>query len=124
MIERRREAGITVAARHDFRVWPDLKTDFSEHATVFLGCATRKENSRAIDLLRQFSKDRAQTLGCSEPKIRWRQFSPIENAKFGAGCVRYGLDHCPGGFRSAAFNPEDALTGFHDSLCITALPRF
>ena len=65
MIKRRREAGITVAARHDFRVWPDLKTDFSEHATVFLRCATRKENSRAIDLLRQFGKD-----GCADARVQ------------------------------------------------------
>ena len=87
MIKRRGQARLAVAACHDFGVWPDLQTDFSERATVFLRCATRKENSSAIDLLRQFGKDCAQTLGRSEPKIRWRQFSPIENAKFGAGCV-------------------------------------
>src|SRR5262245_8928346 len=118
MIKRGRQSRLAIASCHDFGVWPDFKTDFSERATVFLGCATRKENSSTIDLAWQFGKDGTQTLRCSEPKIRWRQFSLIENAKFGAGCVRYGLDQCPGGFGSAAFNPEDALTAYHDSLCI------
>jgi hypothetical protein len=40
--------------------------------------------------------------------------------KFGAECVRYGLDQHPGGFRAAAFHPEDALTGFHDGVSLTA----
>jgi hypothetical protein len=92
----------------------------SERATILLGCATGKENSRAIDLLRQFGENDAQTLGRGEPKIRWWQLSLIENAKFGTGCVRYGFDQCPGGFGAAAFNAEDAFTGFHDSLCLTA----
>jgi hypothetical protein len=43
-----------------------------------------------------------------------------ENAEFGAECVRYGLDQHPGGFRAAAFHPEDALTGFHDGVSLTA----
>ena len=121
MIKRGRQSRLAIASCHDFGVWPDFKTDFSERATVFLGCTTRKENSSTIDLAWQFGKDGAQTLGCSEPKIRWRQFSLIENAKFGAGCVRYGLNQCPGGFGSAAFNPEDALTGFHNLLRIDAV---
>ena len=121
MIKRRRQSRLAIAPCHDFGVWPDLKTDFSERATVLLRRATRKENSSTIDLAWQFGKDGAKTLGCSEPKIRWWQFSLIENAKFGAGCVRYGLDQCPGGFGSAAFNPEDAITGFHNSLRIDAL---
>jgi len=120
MIKRRRQSRVAVAACHNFGVWPDPETDLSEHATILLGCATRKENSRAIDLLRQFSKDGPQTVGRGEPKIRWRQFPLLENAKFRTECVRYGLNECPGGFCSAAFNPEDALSGFHDLLCLAA----
>src|SRR5216117_2275946 len=85
MIERRCEAGITVAARHYFRFRPDLEADLPQLATVF-GCgATSKENSSAIDLPRQFGKDRAQTLGRGEAKIRGLQFSLLQNAKFRAG---------------------------------------
>jgi hypothetical protein len=120
MIKRCGQSGLTVAASHDFAVWPDLETDFSEHETILVGSATGKENSRAIDSLRQFSKDGSQTLWRSEPKIRWRQFSLIENAKFGAGWACYGLDQYPGGFCSTAFNPEDALTRFHDGVCLAA----
>ena len=97
-----------------------------ERATVFLCRATGQENARAIDLLRKLCKNRAQTLGRGEPKIRRRQFSVLENAKFPAGINRpagYSFDQHPGGFRSAAFNPEDALTGFHDSLCLAVLAR-
>jgi hypothetical protein len=121
MIQRRSQSRLTVTASHNFGVWPDLETDFSKQATIFPGSATREENSGAIDLFRQFGKDGSQALGRGEPKIRWRQLSLIENAKFRAGRASYSLDQCPGGFRSAAFNPEDALTGFHDSLWITAV---
>ena len=120
MIKRRRQSRLAIASCHDFGVWPDLKTDFSERATILLGCATRKENSSTIDLAWQFGKDGVQTPGCSEPKIRWRQFPLFENAKFRTGCVCYGLNQCPGGLRSTAFNPEDALNGFHDLLCLAA----
>jgi hypothetical protein len=41
--------------------------------------------------------------------------------KFRAGCIGYRFYQYPGGFRAAAFHPEDALTGFHDWLCITVL---
>jgi hypothetical protein len=118
MIKRRSQSRLAITASHDLSVWPDLETDFFKDATIFVGSATRKENSRAIDSLRQFSKDGSETLARSESKIRGRQFSLIENAKFGAGSVRYGLNQRPGGFCSAAFNPEDALTGFHDAVCI------
>ena len=125
MIERRREARIAVAASHDFRFRPDLETDLPQRVTVFGCCATGKENSSAIDLRRQFGKDRAQTLGRGEAKIRGLQFSMLQNAKFPTGiiptCRGYGFDQRPGGFRAAAFHPEDALTGFHDWLCITVL---
>ena len=85
MIERRREAGITVAACHDFRFRPDLEADLPERGAVFVCCATGKENSSAIDLLRQLGKNRAQTLGRGETKIRRLQFSLFQNAKFRAG---------------------------------------
>ena len=124
MIERRREAGIAVAARHDFRFRPDLEADSPERVTVFGRCATGKENSSAIDLRRQFGKDRAQTFRRGEAKIRGLQFSLLQNAKFPTGiiptCRDYGFDQRPGGFRAAAFHSEDALTVFHDWLCLTA----
>ena len=124
MIERRREAGIAVAARHDFRFRPDLETDLPERGTVFGCCATGKENSSAIDLLRQFGKDRAQTLGCSEAKIRRLQFTLLQSAKFPTGiiptCRDYSFDQRPGGFRAAAFHTEDAFTVFHDWLPLAA----
>ena len=113
MIERRREAGITVAARHDFRIRPDLEADLPERATVFACCATSKKNSSAIDFLWQLGKNRAQTLGRGEPKIRGRQFSLLENAKFRAGRIGCRFYQHPGRFRAAAFDPEDALNGFH-----------
>src|SRR5580765_6851428 len=102
MIERRRQPGITVAARHDFRFRPDLEADLSERVTVFGCCTTGKENSSAIDLLRQFSKDRPQTLGRGEAKIRGLQFSLLQNAKFPTGITDpgYGFDQRPGGFRA------------------------
>ena len=114
MIERRCEAGITVAARHDFRVRPDLEADLPERATVFVCCATSKKNSSAIHLLWQLGKNRAQTLGRGESKIRGRQFSLLENAKFRAECIGYRFYEYPGCFCAAAFHAEDALTGFHD----------
>ena len=122
MIERRCEAGITVAARHDFRFRPDLEADLPQRATVFGCCAAGKENSSAIDLRRQFGKDRAQTLGRGEAKIRGLQFSLLQNPKFRAGCIGYSFYQYPGGFRAAAFHPEDALTGFHDSYCRAGAP--
>jgi len=91
-----------------------------EHAAVFLSGATGQENARAIDLLRKLCKNRAQTLGRGESKIRRRQFSLFEDPKFAAGRMGYGFCQHPSGFRSTAFNPEDALTGFHDSLCLAA----
>jgi len=52
------------------------------------------------------------------------QFSVLENAKFfttGIADPGHSFDKRPGGFRAAAFHPEDALTGFHDWVCITVL---
>src|SRR5439155_3571568 len=98
MIERRCEAGITVAARHDFRFRPDLEADLPKRATVFLRSATSKKYSSVIDLRRQFGKDRAQTLGRGEAKIRGLQFSLLQNAKFRAGRIGYSFYKHPGGF--------------------------
>ena len=122
MIERRREAGSAVAARHDFRFRPDLKADLPERVTVFGCSATCKENSSAIDLLGQFGKDRAQTLGRGEAKIRGLQFSLLQNAKVPTGIAdaEHGFDQRPGGFGTAAFHPEDPLTVLHDWLSLAA----
>src|SRR5437762_12554729 len=106
----------------DLRVRPDLKADLPQRATVFLCCTTGEKNSSAIDLLRQLGKDGAQAVGRSEPKIRGLQFSLLQDAKFPTGiiptCRDYSCDQCPGGFRTAAFHSEDALTVFHDWLSL------
>ena len=96
MIERRREAGKTVAARDDFRFRPNLEADLPQRLTVF-GCRTTgQKNSCAIDFLWQFGKDRTQILGCSEAKIRGLQSSLLQDAKFPTGsigtCRDYGFD--------------------------------
>jgi hypothetical protein len=118
MIERRCEAGVAVAARNDFSIWPDLETDFLERTAIFLCGATGKENSGAINLLWQLSKNHAQTLGRREAKIRWGQFSLVDDVKFPAGITDpgYRFYEYPGGFRAAAFDPENALAGFHHFL--------
>jgi hypothetical protein len=96
MIKCRREAGFAVAARHDFRFRPDLEADLPQRVTIFGCSATGKENSSAIDLFRQFGKDRAQTLGRGEAKVRGLHFSLLQNAKFPTGiiptCRGYGFD--------------------------------
>src|SRR4051794_1447541 len=118
MIQRRGEAGSAIAARHDFRLRPDLETDSPQRIPVFRCSATCKENSSAMDLLWQFAKNCPQTLGCGEPKIRRRQFSLLQHANLPIGTIltfrRYGFDQRPCSFGTAAFHSEDALTGFHD----------
>ena len=51
---------------------------------------------------------------------RWGQFSLVDNAKFPS--VRIDSSHSfylhPGSFCAAAFDPEDALAGFHRFLCL------
>jgi len=91
-----------------------------EQPAVPFRAATSKENSRTIDLLWQLSEDRAQALGRGEPKIRRRQFSLIDNAKLAAGCLRscHSFYKNAGGFRAAAFDSENAFTGFHRFLCL------
>ena len=120
MIERRCEAGVAVATRNDLSIWPDLETDLLERTAIFLCGATGKENSGAINLLWQLSKNHAQTLGRREAKIRWGQFSLVNHVKFPAGiiptCRDYRFYDYPGGFRAAAFDPENALAGFHHFL--------
>src|SRR4030095_14512098 len=120
MIESRGQPRLAVTGCDDLGVWPDLERNLSSRAAILIRCATRKENSSAIDLLRQFGKDGPQTFGRREPKIRWRQFSLTENAEFGAECVHHSLGQYPCGFRAAAFHPEDALTRFHDGVSLTA----
>jgi len=90
---------------------------------VFDCCASSKENSGAIDLGRQFGKDRVQPLGRGEAKIRSLQFPLLQNAKFRIGITGSGcsFDKRPGGFCAAAFHSEDALTGFHDCVWIAVV---
>src|SRR5207247_3278553 len=80
-IEGRCETGVAVATGDDLRIWPDLETHLLQRAAVLLCPATSKKNSRAIDLLRQLSKNRAQTLGRGEPEVRSRQFPLLKKAK-------------------------------------------
>src|SRR5205814_7669296 len=56
MIERRCEAGITVAARHDFRFRPDLEADLPPRSPVFCCCSTAETNSSETGLPRQLVK--------------------------------------------------------------------
>src|SRR6516162_8770874 len=120
MIERCCEAGVAVAARNDFSVLPYLETDLLERAAVFLRSATGKENSGAINLLWQLGKNHAQTLGRREAKIRWGEFSLVDDVKFPAWITPrlrgYRFYEYPGGFRAAAFDPKNALAGFHHFL--------
>jgi hypothetical protein len=73
-------------------------------------------------VLRKLCKNLAQTVRCGEPKIRGWQFSLFEDPKFPARITDsgYSLHQHPSGFGSPAFDPEDALTGFHDSLCLAS----
>src|SRR4029453_6052974 len=42
------QARITIAARHDFRIWPDVFANEGELSAIFLGATPGEENSRAI----------------------------------------------------------------------------
>ena len=122
VLERCGQTRITVAAGDDFGIGPDIEANFSQRMPVFLCSAAGEENPRAANFLRQLGENRAQTLGRGEPKIRRRQFSVFEDVPLRArvNAPGHSFNEHPGGFGSAAFNPEDALTGFHDSLCLAA----
>jgi hypothetical protein len=128
MIERCCQAGVTVATRNDFSIWPDLETDLLERTAIFLCAATGKENSSPINLLWQLRKNHAQTLGRREAKIRRGQFSLVDHVKLPTRiiptCRGYRFYEYPGGFRAAAFDPENALAGFHHFLRLAVLARF
>jgi hypothetical protein len=85
VIERRCEPGIAIASRDDSRTWPNLEADLLEQAAIFVRGATCEEDSRAIDLFWQSSKDGAQTLARGEPEIRRGKFPLLRYAKFRAG---------------------------------------
>jgi hypothetical protein len=121
VVEPRRETGIAVAARYDFRARPDIEADLSESATVFICSAAGKKNSRPIDFFRQFGKNRVQTLALGKAKIRRWQFSLLEKSKFRARRIGYRFDKHPCGLRAATFHSEDALTGFHDCVWIAVV---
>jgi hypothetical protein len=126
MIEGRCESRVAVATRRNFGAWPDFERDLLEQTAIFLCAAASKENSRSIDLLWQLSKNCAQTLWRREAKIRRGQFSLVDDAKFPIRRIPCGhsfYQH-PAGFRAAAFDPEDALAGFHHFLRLAVLARF
>src|SRR5262249_53144469 len=115
VIERSCQTRIAVAASDNFRSRPDLETDLPERAAVFFRCATCQENSRAIDFLGQFGKDRSETFRRSQSKVRRRQFSLLDDVELwtGVSALGHSFHQSPGGFRPAAFDAEDALTAFH-----------
>src|SRR5438552_1578024 len=126
VLQRCGQTGITVAAGDDFRIGPDTEADFSQRVPVFLGSAAGEENPCAANFLRQLRKNRSQTLRRSEPKIRRWQFSLSEDGPLRAGvnAPGYSFNEHPGGFRSTAFNAQNALAWFHDWVCIPVLSRF
>lgn len=115
MVEGRREAGITIAARHNFRISPNVSANEREGLAIFLCATTGKKNSRAIDLPWQLGKNFAQTFRGRQAQIGRRQLSLIENSEFYSGVTagRYRLYEHPGGFCSASFDAEDALACAH-----------
>src|SRR5690242_1297270 len=120
MVKRRRDAGFTIAAGHNRGIRPNLETDSPERALILVRGATGQEHSGAIDFPGQSCKDCAQTVGSSEPKVGWRQFPLIENAKFTTviSGPRYSFNECPGGFRATAFDTKNALIRFHGWLSL------
>jgi len=122
MIKRRRQPRLTVTASDDSRFWPNPEADFLEQAPILLRAATGEENSRAIDFRWQLRENLSQTFGRCQTQVRRRQFSLIQNAKFWRRLAGNRFHQHPGGFRATALNSEDALTGFHDSLCLAAFP--
>ena len=118
MVESRSQTRVTVATSHDLRVWPNVGTDEPQRMAIFLCAATGKENPRAIDLLWQLGENFAQTFGRCEAQIGWRQFSLIEDACGPTGIIHPACNfhQRPGGFRATAFDSENSLAWFHDSI--------
>jgi hypothetical protein len=73
--------------------------------SIFGGGAPGQKDAGAINLLRQFGKNRLQAIGSRQTKIRRRQFSLIENAQF----LAVAFNQRPRGLGSAAFDTEDFL---------------
>ena len=124
VLERCGQTRITVAAGDDFGIGPDIEANFSERAPVFFCSAAGEENSCPADFLRQLGENRAQTLGRGEPKIRRWQFSLFEGGPLrpGVNVPGYNFNEHPGGFRSTAFDAENALAWFHDPDCRAGAP--
>jgi hypothetical protein len=118
MVKRRRQTGLTVTASDDSRFWPNPQADFLEQPPILLGAATGEENSRPIDFRWQPRENLSQTFGRCQTQVRWGQFSLVDHVKFPGGiiptCLDYRFYEYPSGFRAAAFDPENALAGFHD----------
>jgi hypothetical protein len=85
IVQGRRQAGITIAARHNFRIWPNVSANERERLAIFLGATTGKKNSRAIDFPWQSRKNFAQTFRGCQAQIGRRQLSLIENHPLRAG---------------------------------------
>src|SRR6266852_680575 len=105
MPERSGETGITITSGSHLRAWPNLRAKIRERLSIFGRPATGQKNTGAINLLRQFGKNRAQAIGSGQSKIRWRQFSLIENVQF----LAVALNQRPRGLGSTAFDNENFL---------------
>src|SRR5215475_15998875 len=69
VLKSRRQPGITIATRYDFRSWPDVFANERERSAIFLGATTCKKNSRAIDFSWQPGKNFAQPFGGRQAQI-------------------------------------------------------
>jgi hypothetical protein len=111
VIESGSQTGITIAASHDFCIWPNVTANERERSAIFLSAATSKENSRAINLFWQLGKNFAQAFrGCQAQIRRW-QFALSEDSKFYVSITtrRPGLHQHPCGFCSTSLDAENAL---------------
>src|SRR5262249_43641560 len=109
MIKGRGHAGITIAARDDFRVWPNFSANERQRSAVFLGAATGKENSCTIDSFWQRSKNFAQAFWGCQAQIRRRQLTLIDNRPLRTGISASGtrsFEYHPCGFCSASFDAK------------------
>jgi hypothetical protein len=85
MIQGSSQTGITIAASHNFCIWPNVTANERERSAIFLSAATSKENSCPIELFWQLGENFAQTLRGCQAQIGRRQLSLIENTEFCAG---------------------------------------